>query len=74
MTISQAPGSPVERSSAGGLADVVGLILDKGLVIDAFVRVSLGGVELITIDARGGVAGGETHPRFAPAPKRPGPP
>jgi gas vesicle structural protein len=44
-----------ERSGGGGssgLADVIELILDKGLVIDVFVRVSLVGIELLTIDAR----------------------
>jgi len=35
-----------------GLADVIDTILDKGLVIDAYVRVSLVGIELLTIDAR----------------------
>src|SRR5256885_12188067 len=70
MTISQAPGSPVERSSTGGLADVVALILDKGLVIDAFVRVSLVGIELITIDARVVVASADTYLRFAQATNR----
>jgi hypothetical protein len=70
MTISQVPGSPVERSAAGGLADVVGLILDKGLVIDAFVRVSLVGIELITIDARVVVASVDTYLRFAQATNR----
>jgi len=70
MTISQVPGSPVERSSTGGLADVVGLILDKGLVIDAFVRVSLVGIELITIDARIVVASVDTYLRFAQATNR----
>jgi gas vesicle protein GvpA/GvpJ/GvpM family len=39
--------------SPSSLADVVDLILDKGLVIDAYVRVSVIGIELVTIDARG---------------------
>ena len=38
--------------SPSGLADVVDLILDKGLVIDAYVRIAVIGIELITIDAR----------------------
>lgn len=67
MTVSHAPGSPVERSPAGGLADVVELILDKGLVIDAFVRVSLVGIELITIDARVVVASVDTYLGYAQA-------
>jgi hypothetical protein len=70
MTISKGAGSPVERSRGGGLADVVELILDKGLVIDAFVRVSLVGIELITIDARIVVASVDTYLRFAEATNR----
>ncbi|TMM35051.1 MAG: gas vesicle protein [Actinobacteria bacterium] len=38
--------------SPSGLADVVELILDKGLVIDAYVRIAVIGIELVTIDAR----------------------
>ena len=72
MTVSpqKGAGSPVQRSSGGGLADVVDLILDKGLVIDAFVRVSLVGIELITIDARIVVASVDTYLRFAEATNR----
>jgi len=71
MTISpyEGPGS-VERSSRGALVDVVDTILDKGLVIDAFVRVSLVGIELITIDARIVVASVDTYLRFAEATNR----
>jgi gas vesicle structural protein len=50
--------------------DVVDLILDKGLVIDVFVRVSLVGIELITIDARIVVASVDTYLRFAEATNR----
>ncbi|MFC5753077.1 gas vesicle protein GvpJ [Actinomadura rugatobispora] len=70
MTVSQVPGPQVERSSGGTLADVVELILDKGLVIDAFVRVSLVGIEVITIDARIVVASVDTYLRFAEATNR----
>ncbi|ROO85588.1 gas vesicle protein GvpA/GvpJ/GvpM family [Actinocorallia herbida] len=72
MTVSSYRGapSPVERAPGGGLADVVALILDKGLVIDAFVRVSLVGIELITIDARVVVASVDTFLRFAEATNR----
>ena len=38
--------------SPSGLADVIDLILDKGLVIDAYVRIAVIGIELVTIDAR----------------------
>jgi gas vesicle structural protein len=50
-----------------GLADVIDLILDKGLVIDVYVRVSLIGIELLTIDARIVVASVDTYLRFAEA-------
>lgn len=56
--------------SPSGLADVLELILDKGLVIDAFVRVSLVGIELLTIDARIVVASVDTYLRFAEAVNR----
>ncbi len=66
-------GGYVERSSGGGssgLADVIELILDKGLVIDVFVRVSLVGIEILTIDARIVVASVDTFLRFAEATNR----
>ncbi|MCW2863210.1 MAG: gvpA1 [Actinoallomurus sp.] len=71
MTVSQyeQPGS-VQRSSGSALVDVIDTILDKGLVIDAFVRVSLVGIELITIDARIVVASVDTYLRFAEATNR----
>src|SRR5256884_5909030 len=52
------------------LADVVDLILDKGLVIDVYVRVALVGIELLTIDARIVVASVDTYLRFAEAVNR----
>src|ERR687888_169506 len=60
----------VARSSSSGLYDVLELILDKGLVIDAFVRVSLIGIEILTIDARIVVASVDTYLRFAQAVNR----
>ena len=56
--------------SPSGLADVVDLILDKGLVIDAYVRISVIGIELITIDARIVIASVDTYLRFAEAVNR----
>jgi gas vesicle structural protein len=53
--------------SPSGLADVIDLILDKGLVIDAYVRVAVIGIELITIDARIVIASVDTYLRFAEA-------
>ncbi|RKT89096.1 Gas vesicle protein [Saccharopolyspora antimicrobica] len=63
-------GSQVQRAPSSTLADVVEQILDKGLVIDAFVRVSLVGIEIITVDARVVVAGVDTYLRFAEATNR----
>jgi gas vesicle structural protein len=57
----------LERPPSSSLADVVDLILDKGLVIDAYVRVSLLGIELLTIDARIVIASVDTYLRFAEA-------
>ena len=45
-------GGYLERPAPSGLADVVEVILDRGIVIDAYVRVSLLGIELVTLDAR----------------------
>jgi len=56
--------------SPSGLADVVDLILDKGLVIDAYVRIAVIGIELITIDARIVIASVDTYLRFAEAANR----
>jgi hypothetical protein len=53
-----------------GLADVLELILDKGLVIDAYVRVSVVGIEVLTIDARIVIASVDTYLRFAEAVNR----
>jgi hypothetical protein len=52
------------------LYDVLDLILDKGLVIDVYVRVSLLGIELVTVDARVVVASVDTYLRFAEAVNR----
>src|SRR5262249_38803093 len=56
--------------SPSGLADVLDTILDKGLVIDAYVRVSLVGIEVLTIDARIVIASVDTYLRFAEAVNR----
>src|SRR3954463_6692266 len=69
MALSTAP-SPNTRGGPSGLADVLDVLLDKGLVIDAFVRVSLVGIELLTIDARVVIAGVDTSLHFAEAVNR----
>ena len=56
--------------SPSGLVDVVDLILDKGLVIDAYVRISVIGIEVLTIDARIVIASVDTYLRFAEAVNR----
>jgi hypothetical protein len=60
-------GGYLERPRPSGLADVIEIILDKGLVIDAYVRVSLIGIEILTIDARIVIASVDTYLRFAEA-------
>jgi gas vesicle structural protein len=63
-------GAYVQRSSSGGLYEVIDVILDKGLVIDIFLRVSLVGIELLTVDARIVIASVDTYLRFAEAVNR----
>ena len=71
MAVAQAtPRGYLERPRPSGLADVIDIILDKGLVIDAFVRVSLIGIEILTIDARIVIASVDTYLRFAEAVNR----
>jgi hypothetical protein len=60
----------LDRPSPSSLADVIDSILDKGLVIDIYVRVSLVGIELLTIDARIVIASVDTYLRFAEAGNR----
>ncbi|NYD40398.1 gas vesicle protein GvpJ [Nocardioides panaciterrulae] len=73
MTVQQARrggGGYLDRPAPSGLADVVEVILDKGIVIDAYIRVSLVGIELLTIDARIVIASVDTYLRFAEATNR----
>jgi hypothetical protein len=71
MAVAQAgSGGYVSRPRPSGLADVVDIILDKGLVIDVYVRVSLIGIEILTIDARIVIASVDTYLRFAEAVNR----
>jgi gas vesicle structural protein len=58
----------VERASAGSsLIDVLDRVLDKGIVIDAYVRVSLVGIDLVSVEARIVVASVETYLKYAEA-------
>ena len=63
-------GGYLERPAPSGLADVIEIILDKGIVIDAYVRVSLVGIEILTVDARIVIASVDTYLRFAEATNR----
>lgn len=69
-TLQRGGNSYVQRSGSGGLYEVIDVILDKGLVIDVFLRVSLVGIELLTVDARIVVASVDTYLRFAEAVNR----
>jgi gas vesicle structural protein len=64
------PRGYLERPRPSGLADVVDVILDKGIVIDVYVRVALIGIEILTIDARIVIASVDTYLRFAEAVNR----
>ena len=70
VTASQQRGYFQRAPSPSGLYDVLDLILDKGLVIDVYVRVSLIGIEILTIDARIVIASVDTYLRFAEAVNR----
>jgi hypothetical protein len=70
MAVSTTPRGYIERPRPSGLADVIDVILDKGLVIDAYVRVALLGIEILTIDARIVIASVDTYLRFAEAVNR----
>ncbi|GIG92823.1 gas vesicle protein GvpJ [Plantactinospora endophytica] len=63
-------GSPGGGGGGSDLAEVVGMILDKGVVIDAHLAVSLVGIRLLTVDARVVVASVDTYLRFAEATNR----
>ena len=59
---------PVERAAGGSsLIDVLDRVLDKGIVIDAWVRISLVGIDLITVEARIVVASIDTYLKYAEA-------
>lgn len=58
---------PIERTTGPSLIDVLDRVLDKGIVIDAWVRVSLVGIDLITVEARVVVASIETYLKYSEA-------
>jgi hypothetical protein len=67
MAVGARSGGYIERPKPSGLADVLEVLLDKGLVIDLYLRVSLIGIEILTVDARIVVASVDTYLRFAEA-------
>lgn len=60
----------IDRPAPSSLADVINTILDKGLVLDIYIRVSLVGIEILTVDARIVIASVDTYLRFAEAVNR----
>lgn len=68
MTVADRPISRAPRPSS--LADVLEVVLDKGIVIDAYVRVAVLGIELLTVDARIVIASVDTYLQFAEAVNR----
>jgi gas vesicle structural protein len=56
-----------KSTDSSSLAEVIDRVLDKGIVIDAFVKVSLVGIELIAIEARIVIASVETYLKYAEA-------
>ncbi|EFL28496.1 gas vesicle structural protein [Streptomyces himastatinicus ATCC 53653] len=61
------PATTSTGSGTGSLFDILELILDRGLVIDVFIRVSLVGIEILKIDIRIVIASVDTYLRFAEA-------
>jgi hypothetical protein len=66
MTVASVNRAPRPSS----LADVLDVVLDKGIVIDAYIRVAVVGIELLTVDARIVIASVDTYLRFAEAVNR----
>lgn len=65
-----AAGAVNRAPRPSGLADVLELVLDRGIVIDAYLRVAVVGIELLTLDARIVIASVDTYLRFAEAVNR----
>jgi hypothetical protein len=68
--VTQSRNRYLDRPSPSSLADVIDTILDRGLVIDIYVHVSLVGIEILTVDARIVIASVDTYLRFAEAVNR----
>lgn len=70
MAMQGGAGAGYVQRGGAGLYEIVDVLLDKGLVIDVFLRVSLVGIELLTVDARIVIASVDTYLRFAEAVNR----
>ena len=70
MTVSASGNRYIDRPSPSSLADVIDTVLDKGLVIDVYLRASLLGIEVLTLDARVVISSVDTYLRFAEAVNR----
>lgn len=70
MAMQGGAGAGYVQRGGGGLYEIIDVLLDKGLVIDVFLRVSLVGIELLTVDARIVLASVDTYLRFAEAVNR----
>jgi hypothetical protein len=70
MSLHREAGAGYVQRGSAGLYEIVDVLLDKGLVIDVFLRVSLVGIELLTVDARIVIASVDTYLRFAEAVNR----
>ena len=68
--VARSAGSVSRRPASGSLAEVIDIILDKGLVLDVYARVSLVGIELLTVDVRVVIASVDTYLHFAEATNR----
>ncbi|WP_459986263.1 gas vesicle protein GvpJ [Nocardioides sp. AN3] len=68
--MTQMTGGYLARPAPSGLADVLDIVLDKGIVVDAYAQVGLLGIELVTLDARIVVSSVDTYLRFAEATNR----
>ncbi|MGN6405087.1 gas vesicle protein GvpJ [Sinomonas sp.] len=72
MSVTQPQEHPIylERPPSADLRDAIEAILDKGMVIDGYVRVSLVGLEILTVDLRAVIASVDTYLKFAEAMER----
>jgi hypothetical protein len=70
MTVLAQTAAPRAQKTDGGLYDILDLILDRGLVIDVFIRVSVIGIEILRVDIRIVIASVDTYLRFAAATNR----